>query len=590
MGKVKISALTEASSGSGTDVIPAVVSGVTVKAARARVVTVDTIAALRTTSLNRLRGCSIHVAGYYDFGDVKMDPYHLVEGAAPGTYVDNGGSIIVPTGGDGSSAFISIPIGDVDVKSFGAKGDGITDDHSCIQKAMTFAVANKKRIVIPGGTFPSSSALVTSGYPVSLSGSGVSVTKIIFTSTTGGMRFNVDPQGAGIPPDQATISGLTIESHAVVSTPALYISWTTYQPNAQGQLWIQDLNICRNGETGTGSFTSMIKLENCIVGFVSRVTIVGDDSRTADYAIWLLDCVGIRITDCDINRTKYGIHITKSSAVQTEGILISNSFIYDVNRGVNAVTAIHVNIIGTHINTNGASCDFCVVYDTVSQSIISGCLLYSGGNPGDATGQTTIYLVSGSNNIVTNNLFVALIKANTSFGILLGYCSYCDINGNNINNYPIGVNLSIDASTIYNMVSSNQFTSCTQNINDADTTLSNYKNANFSTTGPVSGVSWGINTGTFGVGEIGSDANWGGYMRGRSGTLADLAFADSLANVAAAVKDKSFRVATFAKASLPIVTSAGGGCICVSDDVGGFTLAFCDGTNWRRVSDRAIIS
>ncbi len=30
--------------------------------------------------------------------------------------------------------------------------------------------------------------------------------------------------------------------------------------------------------------------------------------------------------------------------------------------------------------------------------------------------------------------------------------------------------------------------------------------------------------------------------------------------------------------------------IYVSDDVGGATLAFSDGTNWRRVQDRAIIS
>jgi hypothetical protein len=45
-----------------------------------------------------------------------------------------------------------------------------------------------------------------------------------------------------------------------------------------------------------------------------------------------------------------------------------------------------------------------------------------------------------------------------------------------------------------------------------------------------------------------------------------------------------------AKASLPSAPDFTGGIIAVSDDVGGFTLAFSDGTNWRRVQDRNVIS
>lgn len=44
----------------------------------------------------------------------------------------------------------------------------------------------------------------------------------------------------------------------------------------------------------------------------------------------------------------------------------------------------------------------------------------------------------------------------------------------------------------------------------------------------------------------------------------------------------------YAKAALP--AQAEGGLIYVRDDVGGATPAFSDGTNWRRVADRAIIS
>jgi hypothetical protein len=41
--------------------------------------------------------------------------------------------------------------------------------------------------------------------------------------------------------------------------------------------------------------------------------------------------------------------------------------------------------------------------------------------------------------------------------------------------------------------------------------------------------------------------------------------------------------------ALPSAATAGG-LIYVSDETGGATMAFSDGTNWRRVQDRAIVS
>jgi hypothetical protein len=43
-------------------------------------------------------------------------------------------------------------------------------------------------------------------------------------------------------------------------------------------------------------------------------------------------------------------------------------------------------------------------------------------------------------------------------------------------------------------------------------------------------------------------------------------------------------------ATVPAASSYAGGLIAVSDETGGYTLAFSDGTSWRRVQDRAIIS
>lgn len=47
---------------------------------------------------------------------------------------------------------------------------------------------------------------------------------------------------------------------------------------------------------------------------------------------------------------------------------------------------------------------------------------------------------------------------------------------------------------------------------------------------------------------------------------------------------------TYAVASLPSAATYVRGLIYVSDETGGPTVAFSDGTNWRRVQDLAIVS
>lgn len=50
------------------------------------------------------------------------------------------------------------------------------------------------------------------------------------------------------------------------------------------------------------------------------------------------------------------------------------------------------------------------------------------------------------------------------------------------------------------------------------------------------------------------------------------------------------RTISYTVATLPDATAAEGIIIYVSDEVGGAVLAFSDGADWRRVTDRAIVS
>lgn len=90
----------------------------------------NSVAALRAQSIiNSLDYDRAELLGYYAAGDGGGGPRrYLVKGQPAGTYVDNGGSIIVPTGGDGSAAWLWEWSGFINARWFGAKLDGETDD------------------------------------------------------------------------------------------------------------------------------------------------------------------------------------------------------------------------------------------------------------------------------------------------------------------------------------------------------------------------------------------------------------------------------------------------------------------------------
>ena len=55
-------------------------------------------------------------------------------------------------------------------------------------------------------------------------------------------------------------------------------------------------------------------------------------------------------------------------------------------------------------------------------------------------------------------------------------------------------------------------------------------------------------------------------------------------------KDEPLRLEFYPVASAPSAADWRYGVIFVTDETGGATVAFSDGTNWRRVQDRAIIA
>jgi len=96
---------------------------------------------------------SVQPLGYYVVGDTNPPIYNWTSGAVPGAYVDNGGSIIVPTGGDGSEAWVWNYSGPLNVLWFGATKDTSTSEvktanRAAIQAAIDDAELTGNSIII----------------------------------------------------------------------------------------------------------------------------------------------------------------------------------------------------------------------------------------------------------------------------------------------------------------------------------------------------------------------------------------------------------------------------------------------------------
>jgi hypothetical protein len=77
-----------------------------------------------------------------------------------GRYVDNGGTVILPTGGDGTSAWLRIYEGAVNVRWFGARGDNSTNDRTAFFNADAL-VGSSGQINVPLGTYVISTSAIT---------------------------------------------------------------------------------------------------------------------------------------------------------------------------------------------------------------------------------------------------------------------------------------------------------------------------------------------------------------------------------------------------------------------------------------------
>lgn len=148
-------------------------------------ITIPTIAALR---LAESPFPLVYVKGYRTAGDGGEGNFYYVESDT--TSVDDGGSIIVNASGNRYYRDVEKGRGQVNVRWWGAYGDGVADDHQAVQNCFTYADSARLTPYFPSGQFYSSQALTLGGNAPGIFMDGTIVSDGGFVALTVGASGN----------------------------------------------------------------------------------------------------------------------------------------------------------------------------------------------------------------------------------------------------------------------------------------------------------------------------------------------------------------------------------------------------------------
>jgi hypothetical protein len=154
---VDVSDTTQASSGTTKKITVSQIDSAIFGASGSKAIVVDNVAALKALTVSGIADGQLYITrGYYSDNDGGQGTYIYDTSSA---VTDNGGTVIAPTAGSGR--FLLQYSDELNVKQFGAKGDGSTNDLSAIQSAAAVSKSSggltikfpdgNYRIVFPSG-------------------------------------------------------------------------------------------------------------------------------------------------------------------------------------------------------------------------------------------------------------------------------------------------------------------------------------------------------------------------------------------------------------------------------------------------------
>jgi hypothetical protein len=292
---------------------------------------VGTVADLRDMT-GESENLTVKLLGYYAEGDGGGGPVrYWVDGESAGTYVDNGFSIIVPTGGDGSGAWVWDWSGPVNALWAGALGDGTEDNMDIFDTLVEFSHTARLPIYVPAGTYLMKGLdFVGRDYAVIYGEKNIEYGASIL-KTTGTANITVDSKTVFIRINDKSATG------PLIGASVRSISMSNLQV-------VEAATSLRNRGI-LSTYTPQLEIENVTVyGFDYSVRAANLwNSRISNLHMYYFRTSGLSMSEADANfENANGLELLSAHASSTESPDVN----FDV-RGANSTTFMNLTTEGT---------------------------------------------------------------------------------------------------------------------------------------------------------------------------------------------------------------------------------------------------
>lgn len=336
----------------------------------------------------------------------------------------------------------------INVKDYGAKGDGVTDDSTAIIAAATALTASNGTLYFPAGDYLINSRIgLPANIDVTIMGAGKFTTAILVNNTSGGFYYDGGSTTGSNYSCHFGIYDLSIQSNltGVSNGDAVYARWTSGSNNASTPHFDMCNVVVRNkGASANDYFANGLHIINSATSKITDCTFnqlgadcthifVDNDNTIATYQFYVHNCdithgtTGIKIrgwiedvniTGSPINGQTIGIDWDASGVgtvatvpnLHVQPGTVMNNKQYNIKTNcVDNVFLIGVDCyhgVGSGTDVNGGN----ILIQTCSRLGIFNCKLQSP-RPSGVTSENLISLYSVNYFNISNNIFQDVLNS-----------------------------------------------------------------------------------------------------------------------------------------------------------------------------------
>lgn len=326
----------------------------------------------------------------------------------------------------------------IDVKDYGAVGDGVTDDSGAIQSAFS-SLDNDTigEIYFPPGNYRINSQLSISNKEVHIRGAGQGVTILQGRMVTGTLLYLAQDSYL----NYTTIEGMTLTTNQVNSVVGIHVEFSVADATnnrTTDRLILRDLQLIPSNFNVTGWYRGL-ELINCHACTLQNINIMGTGYASGtDSGVFFASFSTGAPTDITIHNVKVYYAITGFKGIgHLEGINISQCYAIAVQVGYDFrldTTYPWFSLNHSHANVTSQG----VHLENFSQSFIDHNLIYIVGQAGGST-PVGISLKGCNDTIVDANNIVnpIAVGGTTVVGIFVENCNSNKLSNNKVAGYNV---------------------------------------------------------------------------------------------------------------------------------------------------------